>query len=169
MTTVLKKKSIAEQHPDTAVLISSISRLERGSEITFEQFSAWLGKTIKRLSDIPTYDTVKKRLRADYGLLLSPIPGVGCRILTNEQAALDGTRLVRAAHHAKQMKKDKATVDLGTLNQQQVQTVVGQLTIANVIEASAKQKTVERIAAAVNGATQPLALAQAFDRVKENL
>lgn len=167
--TTATKKSIAEQHPNTAVLISEISRLQRGDTVTFEQFGKWLGKPIYRLSDVPNLQTVRTRLRTDYGLLLSPIIGIGCKILTNEQAALDNSRLTKAARQAKLMKKEKATVDLGQLKPDQVQKVVGMLTIANVVEASAKDKTVERITAAINGATQPLALGHALDRLKENL
>lgn len=165
-----KHKAIAEISADAAVLISEISRMNRGDEITYaEHFTKWLGRPIRNRADLKTFATVVKKLRNDYGLLLSPIRGEGYRILTNEQAALDSTRLSKAARQAKLLKKEKATVDLSTLSQLQVQTVVGQLTIANVVEASAKQKTVERIAAAVNRATQPLALGHALDRLKENL
>lgn len=170
MTTTITKQAIAELSADNAVLTSELSRMARGSEVTYAtHFTKWLGRPIKNRADLKSFATVVKKLRKDYGLLLSPISGVGYRVLTNEQAAMDNTRLAKAARQAKLLKKEKATVDLSTLNQQQVQAVVGMLTIANVVEASAKQKTIERIAAAVSGATQPLALGHALERLKENL
>lgn len=165
--TTATRKTIGELSIDNSVLRSEISRLERGTEITFaEHFTKWLGRTIRTSEDLKSFATVRRALLRDYGLLLSSIPGVGYKILTNEQAATDSSRLSRIRKHARMIRKEKATVDLTKLNQLQVQGVVAQLTVAGVIESAAKEKTVVKIASGLNGATTPPALGHALEMLK---
>lgn len=166
----MPRKALAEMSADNAVLRSEISRLPRGTDITFaEHFTRWLGRPIRTSKDLRNFGTVVNAVRNDYGLVLSTIRGVGYRILLNEEVAADESGMHRMRRQARRIKKSKATVDLGKLTAQQVQTVVAQLTIANVVESAAKTKNVERLAASVNGVTQALPAAIYFERMKANL
>lgn len=152
---------------DNSILISEISRLAKGADVTFANLSQWLNRPISDTSDLRNFGSVRRHLADDYGIVLRSIRGVGFHILTNEEAAIDNCRLHKIRRQARAIKREKATVDLSTLSQQQVQKVVGTITVASVIEAAAKEKTIDKIASETNVATSPLSLRAAMETFKK--
>ena len=166
-----KQKTIAELSADNAVLISELSRLERGSIVTYAgQFSKWLGRPIHNRADLPNFATVEKRLRSDYGIVLSVIHGEGYMLLTHEQTVGNDVQITRARRAAARRKKELATVDTSGLNEHQRLDYVCKLTQAHLVEEAGREKSLKKLAAvASNGATTPLALGHALEALKSNL
>lgn len=163
-------KCIMELTADTAILISEISKLPRGSEIYYaSHFSNWLGRPIKRSEDISTMDTVYRRLRKDHDIVLSPIHGKGYKLLTHAEAVADKTQVEKARRAAKRRKEELATVQLAELNEIEKLHWAASVTQSHLIIETAKDKTTQRLESACNGAAEPLALAKAFDAIKANL
>lgn len=162
-----KRTCIADQSADTRVLISEISRLERGTVITYEgHFSRWLGKTVSCSADIPTMNTVIKRLKADYGYVLSNVHGEGYKILTHSEVIADTTRRDRIRRHATLRGRDLDAVDVSTIDDTGRMRWAAERTLAHLVKDSTSDKSVKRLEGAVNGAAQPLALAKALDAIK---
>lgn len=163
-------KAIADASADTTLLISEISRLPRGAEITYaDHFTRWMGRQIHNRRDLPTFPTVVKRLRADYGIVLSAIVGVGYKLLTDEQTLKDDHQIRRATRCASRRKKELATVDTGKLNDQQRLDYVGKVTQAHLVEETSRDKSLKKLVAAANGSTVPLALGHALEALRRNL
>lgn len=163
-------KCIPEMSADNRVLKSEISRLERGTLVTYaEHFTNWLGRPITCSADLRSFQSVVNALRSDYDLILGSVPGIGYKILTNDEIAADQHRMDRIRRQARLIKKERATVDTTKLTAPQLQQHVGHLAVANVIEVAAKDKTIGKIASSINGAMAPPALAHCLELVKKNV
>lgn len=163
-------KAIAELSADNAVLISKISQVPRGTAISYEtEFTEWLGRPIRNRADLSSFTTVEKKLRKDYDICLSVIPGVGYKVLTHSETLDNDTRIERARRAAATRKKELATVDLSVLNEQQKLSLVCKVTQAHLVEEAGKEKSLKKLALAANGKSEPLALASAFEALKGNV
>lgn len=163
------RKSIMEQSADTAVMILELSKLTRGTVIPYEKFSEWLGRPVKRSIDLPTINTVIQRLKKDYGLVLDSIKGEGYRILSHEEVVKDESRTQRIRRMAKKRRQELVTVELSELDELGKLQWAAKSTQSYLIAEAASEKSVAKIAAACNGATEPLALSKALDAIKANI
>jgi hypothetical protein len=164
------RRAFADISADNAHLISELSRLDRGSVATYaEHFSQWLKRPVRNSHDIPNFSTVVRRLRSDYSIVLSVIPGVGYKLLTDEQTVRDDSQLTRSRRAASKRKKELATVDVGKLNDQQRLSHICKLAQAHLIEEAGREKSLQKLASATNGSANPLALTHALDALKKNL
>lgn len=162
------KKSIGELSATATVLVSELSRLQRGSVATYEEnFTAWLGKPVKGSHDIPCIDTVKRILMRDYAIVLDSVHGVGYRLLTHNEVVASEAQTNRARHAARRRKKELGAVEFSQLEENNRLQWAAKLTQSHLIEEATKGKSLKNIAAACNGAQQPLALAKALDAIRE--
>lgn len=161
-------KAIAEMSIDNRLLLSKLSAMKRGEVATYEDFSKWLGRPIANSSDLHSFSTVRTRLRADNGIVLSVVPKIGYKLLDHLEALNNDTRTSRISREAKQLKKDLATVDAVDFNEQQKLSLVGKVTQAHMIEETCKEKSLKKLVSVANG--QPvIALGHAFEALKKNL
>ena len=166
----MPNKSIAEMSYENSILVSEISRLERGTVATYaEHFSKWLERPIRCREDLPNFTTVITRVRTDYGIVLSSIAGTGYRLLTHEETVRDDHQTSRARRAASRRKKELACVETSALTDLDRQGFAVKLMQAHLIEESAGSKALKKITAAANGSTQPLALTQILDALKPGL
>lgn len=164
-----KRTCISEQSADTRVLVSEISRLERGSVVTFEgHFSRWLGRPVTRAADIPTIEGVKTTLLREYGYKLSSVRGEGYKILTPDEMVADETRRNRMRRHATMRGRELDAVEFSSLSEPSKAQWAAQRTLAHLVRDVTSDKSLKRLEGAVtaNGAAQPLALAKALDAFK---
>lgn len=163
-------KAIAELSADSSVLISELSRMERGTVATYaDHFSKWLGRPIRSREDMPNFSTVENRLLRDYQIHLSSQHGVGYLVCTHEQALKDNSRIERARKMARRRKLELSAVDASALPSEQARIeLLGLVAQTHVVEQATSGKAATKLIAAVNGNT-PLALAKAFDAIKGNV
>jgi hypothetical protein len=166
----MSKKAIQELSADNAVLISELSRVTRGSTVTYtSHFTEWLGRPIRNRGDMPNFTTVETRLRTDYGIVLSVIHGKGYKVLTHSDTVTNDNQIDRARRAAARRKKELATVEVSELNDQQRLTYVCKVAQAHLVEEAGREKSLRKIAAVANGSTTPLALGHALEALKKNL
>ena len=157
------KQSIAGRSADANVLISEISRLNKGDFVSWEDMEAMIGRQLRGNSGI--LYTVKKNLTKEYGLVLSSRRGEGYEVCTDELVvdgvlAADRARRKRAAH--KSGKKD-GDVDLNNLTESQRLKLFAEIASACVTEEACLKKSIAKYTAELGGETKPLALNRALN------
>lgn len=164
------KQAIAEISVDNRVLISEISKLQRGAVVTYaEHFTKWLGRPIRNREDLPNFGTAETRLREDYDIVLSVIRGEGYKLLSHTETVGNDSQMMRAFRASKRRKKELATVELSELNEQQKLEFVSKVTQAHLVIETCREKSLKKLEAAANGSATPLALGHAFEALKHNL
>jgi len=165
----MKTKQRYTLSADASLLISSISRKDRGDDITWEWISSTVGWDVQKKSSVMA--TVKNRLTRDYNYVLGSMRGVGYKILTHEEVVngeMPNDRENRSKS-AKRSKRKAGTVDLSQLTETQKIQCLAEITSAHITIETSATRSIKQISQHLDGTSQPLAINKAFEALKHNL
>jgi len=163
-----KHSPIAQRSADADILISEISRKQKGELVTWEYLSSLIGKNLQVNRGV--MQTVKNRLLRDYGIVLSSQPGVGY-VLCSDVLIVEGelgSDRKRRRKAAMRSKMKGQVVDLTKLNETQQLRCLGEIAAAHVVAESSTDKSQKKIISGLGGETKPLALNKALLALMKN-
>ena len=161
----MEHQSIAKRSANADILISEISRKNKGDLITWDWMTSIIGKDPRSLMG-----TVKNRLIRDYSYVLSSQPGIGYRIC-DDALVVEGELSKDRKHRRKSAIRSKVkaqAVDMGKLSESQQLKCLGEIASAHVVAETSTTKAQEKIVSGLGGETKPLALNKALEALMNN-
>lgn len=151
---------------ETYRLVELLSELHPGEAYTYRQLSEAMGMEIVGIT--PSFQSAKRLVFREYGVVLETMYGEGVRRLTDEEIVENSRRgTLTVSRRASQESKRLAQVDFASLSEEQRRTYTTHQSILGAIQAISSARGIATVRNNVIGEMRQLPIKETLDLFRE--